>query len=129
MTLRRSLAGVALLAATALVATACGGDDASDEESASDAATEATEEATDEAAAGDFPEGSTMAAIVEAGELRVGTTFDQPGFGLANLDGDPEGFDVEVATIVAAATSCPNRTKNTAVPTPKCGAIYVMLST
>ncbi len=99
MRLRRPLAGVALLAATALVVSACGDDASSDEESATD---EATEESTDEAAAGDFPEDSTMAAIVEAGELRVGTKFDQPGFGLANLDGVPEGFDVEIAQIIAA---------------------------
>jgi glutamate transport system substrate-binding protein len=50
----------------------------------------------------DFPEGSTMAQIVEAGELRVGTKIDQPGFGLANTAGEPEGFDVEMAKLIAA---------------------------
>jgi glutamate transport system substrate-binding protein len=50
----------------------------------------------------EFPEGSTMAQIVEAGELRVGTKIDQPGFGLANTAGDPEGFDVEMAKLIAA---------------------------
>jgi glutamate transport system substrate-binding protein len=48
-----------------------------------------------------FEEGSTMAALAEAGTLRVGTKFDQPGFGQANLDGVPEGFDVEIAKILA----------------------------
>ena len=50
----------------------------------------------------DFPEGSTMAEIAEAGTLRVGTKIDQPGFGLANTEGTPEGFDVEIAKIIAA---------------------------
>ena len=34
---------------------------------------------------------------------RVGTKFDQPGFGLENLEGEVEGFDVEVAKIIAGA--------------------------
>ena len=50
----------------------------------------------------EFPAGSRMAEIVEAGELRVGTKIDQPGFGLANTAGEPEGFDVEMAKLVAA---------------------------
>jgi glutamate transport system substrate-binding protein len=50
----------------------------------------------------EFEPGSTMAAIVEAGELRVGTKIDQPGFGLANTAGEPEGFDVEMAKLIAA---------------------------
>ena len=43
-----------------------------------------------------------MAEIVEAGTLKVGTKFDQPLFGLKNLEGEPEGFDVEIAKIIAA---------------------------
>lgn len=50
----------------------------------------------------EFPEGSTMAELAAAGTIRVGTKFDQPGFGLANLDGVPEGFDVEIAKIIAS---------------------------
>jgi glutamate transport system substrate-binding protein len=42
-----------------------------------------------------------MAELAEAGTITVGTKFDQPGFGLANPQGVPEGFDVEVAKIVA----------------------------
>ncbi len=42
-----------------------------------------------------------MAALAEAGTIRIGTKFDQPGFGLANLEGVPEGFDVEIANIIA----------------------------
>ncbi len=48
-----------------------------------------------------FAAGSTMAKLADAGKLRVGTKFDQPGFGLKGLSGQPEGFDVEVAKIIA----------------------------
>lgn len=50
----------------------------------------------------DFAAGTTMAALNEAQKLRVGTKFDQPGFGLKGLDGKPTGFDVEIAKIIAA---------------------------
>jgi glutamate transport system substrate-binding protein len=84
----------ATLAAFGLVLTGCSSE-------AGDQANEA-EETTAEVEEVDFEPGSTMAAIVEAGELRVGTKIDQPGFGLANTAGDPEGFDVEMAKLVAA---------------------------
>jgi glutamate transport system substrate-binding protein len=48
-----------------------------------------------------FAAGSTMAKLSEAGKVRVGTKFDQPLFGLKNLEGKPEGFDVEIAKIIA----------------------------
>ena len=81
---------IALAAALSLSLAACGG-------TAEDVAAPApAEEVT-------FEPGSKMAEIVEAGPLRVGTKFDQPLFGLKNLDGEPEGFDVEVAKIIAAA--------------------------
>ncbi|MDP3892789.1 glutamate ABC transporter substrate-binding protein [Nocardioides sp.] len=51
----------------------------------------------------EFEEGTKMAELSEAGTIRVGTKFDQPGFGLQNLEGDVEGFDVEVAKIIAGA--------------------------
>jgi glutamate transport system substrate-binding protein len=50
-----------------------------------------------------FPAGSTMAKLAEAGKVTVGTKFDQPLFGLKGLDGKPQGFDVEIAKIVAGA--------------------------
>jgi len=50
----------------------------------------------------EFEAGTTMAEIADAGTVTVGTKFDQPGFGLQNLEGVPEGFDVEVAKIIAA---------------------------
>jgi glutamate transport system substrate-binding protein len=48
-----------------------------------------------------FPEGSTMAKLQSAGKVTVGTKFDQPLFGLKNLEGKPEGFDVEIAKLIA----------------------------
>ncbi len=50
-----------------------------------------------------FEAGTTMAKIATAGTMKVGTKFDQPGFGLKGLDGKLAGFDVEVAKIIAGA--------------------------
>jgi glutamate transport system substrate-binding protein len=77
----------AALAIGALALSACGGSDG---------------DSTDVADAPKFAAGSTMAKLADAGKLTVGTKFDQPGFGLKGLDGKPEGFDVEVAKIIAA---------------------------
>ncbi|SOC50424.1 amino acid ABC transporter substrate-binding protein, PAAT family [Blastococcus aggregatus] len=87
----RRTALVAALSVVALTAAACGDD-------ADDSAAEPTV-----AEAPEFEAGTTMAEIAEAGTLRVGTKFDQPGFGLENLEGEVEGFDVEVAKIIAGA--------------------------
>jgi glutamate transport system substrate-binding protein len=96
---------VAAAAALALVATACGGDDNGD-----DAETETTDDTEAEdggdaetsapADGAEFEEGSTMAAIQEAGTLRVGTKADQPLFGIEG-PGGWEGFDVEIAKLIA----------------------------
>ena len=64
-------------------------------------AEQATSNAPEVAKDVEFPAGSTMARLAEAGTITIGTKFDQPGFGLANPQGVPEGFDVEVAKIVA----------------------------
>ena len=79
------------LAATALTLAACGGEDPA-----------TTPEPTVEEAP-EFEAGTTMAELAEAGAIRVGTKYDQPGFGLENLEGELEGFDVEVAKIIAGA--------------------------
>jgi len=51
-----------------------------------------------------FAAGTTMAAIQTKGKLVVGTKFDQPLFGLKNpTNNQVEGFDVEVAKIIARA--------------------------
>jgi len=83
----------ASLAAVTLTLAACGGGE-------EDTAT--TPEAPVEEAP-EFEPGTPMAELSEAGTIRVGTKYDQPGFGLENLEGDLEGFDVEIAKIVAGA--------------------------
>ena len=89
MSRRTTLA--ALFAASSLALAACGGGETSS----------APEPPVEEDV--EFDEGTTMAEIVEAGTLRVGTKYDQPGFGLENLEGELEGFDVEIAKIIAGA--------------------------
>lgn len=88
---RRTVRGLALGCAAALALTACGGDDGG----SSGAAPSVSENPS-------FPAGSTMATLAAKGSITVGTKFDQPGFGEQQLDGKPEGFDVEIATIIAA---------------------------
>ena len=94
---------VAVAASLALVATACGGDDA-DTDAEGDAAEETTDETAEESgdagAAPEFEEGTTMAEIQEAGTLRVGVKYDQPLFGV-NTPGGVEGFDAEIARLIA----------------------------
>ena len=103
MRTRRLMTGVALLSAATLALAACGADAETEVDEGTAAAGEATGEAGGAASeeAAEFAAGTTMARIAEAGVLKVGTKFDQPGFGLANLDGAPEGFDVEIAKIIA----------------------------
>ena len=91
----RSTRKLAAFAALGLALAACSSE-------AGETAAEQSSSAPTVAEECDFPEGSTMAEIAEAGTLRVGTKIDQPGFGLANTEGTPEGFDVEIAKIIAA---------------------------
>jgi glutamate transport system substrate-binding protein len=87
---------VGLLLALALVSTACGG---GDDESATTTTAGGGGEETIE-----HPEGSTMAEIQDRGTIKVGTKFDQPLFGLKRATtGEVEGFDVEIAKLVAEA--------------------------
>jgi glutamate transport system substrate-binding protein len=90
MSLRRKTLA-AMMTASALTLAACGG--GGEEETPEPTVAEAPE----------FEAGTTMAELAEAGTIRVGTKFDQPGFGLENLEGEVEGFDVEVAKIIAGA--------------------------
>jgi glutamate transport system substrate-binding protein len=49
-----------------------------------------------------FEEGTTMAALNEAGTITIGTKYDQPLFGQVGPEGDPVGFDVEIGKLIAA---------------------------
>jgi glutamate transport system substrate-binding protein len=50
----------------------------------------------------EFAAGSTMKRLQDAGKVKVGVKFDQPLFGLKGVSGKPEGFDVELAKVIAA---------------------------
>lgn len=101
---RRTRMLLALLSVLMLLVTACGG---GDEPPASGAGSEAGGEMPE------FEEGTTMAEIQEAGSITIGTKFDQPLFGLANLEGVPEGFDVEMGKLVATAIFGSSTPENT----------------
>ena len=80
---------IALLVVAALGLTACGDDD--DDDTAGNGGGDETE----------FPAGSTMAKIQDAGKITVGTKFDQPLFGLKDpRSNEVEGFDVEIANLI-----------------------------
>jgi glutamate transport system substrate-binding protein len=54
-----------------------------------------------------FAAGTTMARLHDAQKVIVGTKFDQPLFGNKALDGKLEGFDVEIAKIIAGELGIP----------------------
>lgn len=87
---RMRIALAAAAAASALVLAGCAGGGGGE-----------TAEPTEEPAP-TFAAGTTMAKLAEAGKVTVGTKFDQPLFGLMGPSGVPEGFDVEIAKIIAS---------------------------
>ncbi|HEX5882720.1 MAG TPA: glutamate ABC transporter substrate-binding protein [Actinomycetota bacterium] len=89
MRTRRSTGLLGVVLALTLALAACGGDD-----EGGDGGGQVNEGAS-------FAEGTTMARLKDAGKVTVGTKFDQPLFGLKNLEGKPEGFDVEIAKLIA----------------------------
>ncbi|MBM6589870.1 MULTISPECIES: glutamate ABC transporter substrate-binding protein [Brevibacterium] len=51
----------------------------------------------------DFKDSKTWKAAKDAGELKVGVKYDQPGLGNVKAGSEqPEGFDIEIAKMVAA---------------------------
>jgi len=81
----RKLLTLAVTAALTLGVVACGDDDASSPGGSSK----------------NFAAGTTMERLNKAGKVKVGTKFDQPLFGLKGVSGQVEGFDVEIAKIIA----------------------------
>lgn len=55
----------------------------------------------------EFEAGTTMARLNEAGAVTIGTKFDQPLFGQVDANGEPQGFDVEIAKIIASELGIP----------------------
>ncbi len=92
----RRIAGVlALTLGVAAFAGACGDDDKKINAD-KDETTTTTQQV--------FVKDTTMYRIQQAGTIKVGVKFDQPGFGLKNpTTGEVEGFDVEIAKAIVAA--------------------------
>ncbi|MBA2446031.1 MAG: glutamate ABC transporter substrate-binding protein [Nocardioidaceae bacterium] len=81
-------------AVLALVLSACGDDTAKEDAGPSVEVKDDTQ----------FPEGSTMAKLADAGKVTIGVKVDQPGLGFLEPGAEaPEGFDIEMARIVAGA--------------------------
>ena len=83
----RKMLGAAVAATLLLGAVACGDD---------------KDDAGGEVKQNTFAAGSTMERLQKAGKVKIGTKFDQPLFGLKGVSGKVEGFDVEIAKIIAA---------------------------
>ena len=92
MRARRNMRWLAVFACVfALVGAACGDD------------TEPTDGDT-ESPAEEFPAGTTMAELQEAGKITIGVKFDVPPFGFKNPETDEvEGFDVDLGKAIADA--------------------------
>jgi len=92
MTVKRNMRWLAVFACVfALVGAACGDD------------TESTDGDT-ESPVEEFPAGSTMADLQEAGTITIGVKFDVPPFGFKNPETDEvEGFDVDLGHAIADA--------------------------
>jgi len=87
------LAAVGVAATIALTGlAACGGDGGSGDPKPKDVT---------------FDAGTTMAKLNKDQKIRIGTKFDQPGFGLKGLDGKPAGFDVEIGKIITTELGIP----------------------
>jgi glutamate transport system substrate-binding protein len=92
MTVRWNMRWLAVFACVfALIGAACGDD------------TDPTDGDTDSPAQ-EFPAGTTMAELQEAGTITIGVKFDVPPFGFRNPEsGDVEGFDVDLGQAIADA--------------------------
>jgi glutamate transport system substrate-binding protein len=86
---------VAVLAAGLMALSACGdaGNDSADGAGGPDVEVEKQ----------DFEAGTRMAELQEAGKVKIGVKYDQPGIGFKSAtDDDPSGFDPEIGEIIAA---------------------------
>ena len=93
---------LAAVIALSLTAAACGDSDESTTDTTDTTAGDDTTTTQAVKEAPTFPAGSAMEALQKKGKLVVGTKIDQPGFGLKNpTSGEVEGFDVEIAKLVA----------------------------
>src|ERR687892_950124 len=114
---------VALFALAALGLAACGGDD-DDDDGGGETAAEVEQ----------FPDGTTMAELQNAGEITIGVKFDVPPFGFQNpQSGEVEGFDVDLGKAIAESLGVqPNfieAISDNRIPFLQDGTVDLILST
>ena len=100
MRITRPFAALAAMATAGAVLAGCSSDAGNQNEEAADNSAAVETDAS-------FEAGTTMAELNEAGAITIGTKYDQPGFGLLNPSGTPEGFDVEIGKLIAAKLGIP----------------------
>jgi glutamate transport system substrate-binding protein len=113
---------VGLLVFASLTLAACGGDD--DDDDGGEEAAQVEE----------FPAGTTMADLQEAGEITIGVKYDVPPFGFENPQtGEVEGFDVDLGTYIAdrlgVEPTFREATSDNRIPLLVDGTIDLILST
>jgi glutamate transport system substrate-binding protein len=92
----------AVAAATVLSLSACGNAGEEDAEGGSASAEYEVVESPD------FEAGTRMAEIADAGTVKIGVKFDQPGIGFKKATADvPTGFDPEMGKIIAGQLGIP----------------------
>ncbi len=66
--------------------------------------TEGADVEVQEDAASEFEDGTRMQELADAGAVKIGVKYDQPGLGFKDAASDiPTGFDVEMAKVLAAS--------------------------
>lgn len=76
---------------------ACSGGSITSQEVTSDAASAQAEAPTGEVTTA----GNTLDSVLSAGVLKVAVPQDSPPFGSVGTDGEPQGYDIEVAKLIA----------------------------
>lgn len=94
----KAIAAVVLSGLFTLAVVACSGGSITSQEVSGDAATAQTEAPADGETA---VAGSTLDSILSAGAIKVAVPQDSPPFGSVGTDGEPQGYDVEVAKLIA----------------------------
>jgi ABC-type amino acid transport substrate-binding protein len=113
--------GVALVCVATLVFAACGDDEPTVDGSPGGPATQ-------------FPAGTTMARLQQAGEIKIGVKFDVPPFGFLNPQtNEVEGFDVDLGRYIAEALGVEPRfveaISDNRIPFLQDGTVDLILST
>jgi len=104
MKIRRTKIAV-IAAAAALTLAGCGDAGNDDDGDGGDAGNGFSPEVVEDAS---FDDGTRMAEISEAGTVKIGVKFDQPGIGFKAAGADaPEGFDPNMGKILAAKLGIP----------------------